>query len=121
LEKILSREIRQDEFNLWIDVYKVGEGLFVTLFNENEHLGGIGMGMFHEGEKRAYSSAFSYPGHRDDEVAKYAAHQVAKATKRNTCALAGIHLDRISGSVIDKIMACVKNEVDWISRNMTIR
>jgi hypothetical protein len=109
--KILAHEIKSKEFNIWITFYQVGEDIIITIFNENMHLGAVSSGMYDERHGRAYSSVLTYPGHRDDDIAKEVARQAAKITKRNVCAIAGIHIEGIMKDTIDNIMKYIREEV----------
>jgi hypothetical protein len=112
MKKIISKECCGDNFTLSIDVYTIGNDVLFTVFNENEHLGGMGVGSYDEKSKRAYSSVISYPGHRDDMLAKYIAQQAAKKWKQNTCAIVGIHIPDIDPQTIKKIVIRVQEEID---------
>lgn len=108
--KILAHEIKSKEFNIWITFYQVGEDIIITIFNENMHLGAVSSGMYDERHGRAYSSVLTYPGHRDDDIAKEVARQTASETKRNVCAITGIHIDGIKKETINNIMKYIKDE-----------
>lgn len=112
MKKIISKECRGNNFILFITVYKIGNDFLLTVFNENDHLGGVGIGSFDEKSSRAYSSVFSYPGHRDDILAKDIAQQAAKKLKQNTCAIVGIHIPGIDPQTIDKIISKAQDEID---------
>jgi hypothetical protein len=111
MKKIISKKCREDKFVLYITAYSIGDDFLFTVFNQNEHLGGIGVGSFDEKSTRAYSSVISYPGHRDDVLAKHIAQQAAKKLKQNTCAIVGIHIPDIDSQTIDKIINRVQNEI----------
>jgi hypothetical protein len=114
MRNILSKKIHEEDFELMLDVYVLGNDLLFTVFNENGHLGGVAMGSYDERSSRAYSSVFCYPGHRDDLLAKHIAQRAAKRTKRNTCAIVGIHIESIDRKTIDAVIQRVHREIEIV-------
>lgn len=85
--------------------YYLGNDLIVCICNQNAHLGAVAMGEYDHKEDRASSSVITRLGHRDDEIAKKAAHSVAKHTKKPVCVITGIHVNNITKEEIDEILA----------------
>lgn len=82
----------------------LGESLLVYLYNDNAHLGAVAVSEFDPKEKRASSSVITLLGHKDDEVAREAAHLICKQTRKPTCVIAGIHVDEITRDEIAEIL-----------------
>jgi gallate decarboxylase subunit D len=89
--------------HLWAAQF--GEDLIVKIYNENAHLGAVGVSEFDSRSDRCSTSVVTLLGHKDDGIASAAASLICKTTRRNTCVIAGIHLDDITGSEIKKIVA----------------
>ncbi len=101
----------QGRTKIYLTAWPVGQGLLVCLYNDNIHIGAVAVGEYDHEEKRASSSVITLRGHRDDEVAKNAAHVIARDTKKTVCAIAGIHLDNISQEEINEILENNRNIV----------
>ena len=73
-----------------------GDGLTVTIYNQNPHIGAVAIGDYDFSHQRASVSILTRLGHKDDALAQTAAHDICKATKKPVCVIAGVHLDDIS-------------------------
>jgi hypothetical protein len=80
-----------------------GPDLIVRLFNKQEHIGAVALSEYHPDEKRASTSVITRYGHKDDSIAYSAAYSLCKHLNRPVCAIAGIHLDRITAEEIEQI------------------
>ena len=82
----------------------MGDDLVVCLFNRRSHVGAVALSEYHTGEKRASTSVLTRFGHRDDSIAALAAYKICRHLKKPVCAIAGIHVNRISKEEIEQIV-----------------
>jgi len=82
----------------------MGNGLIVSIYNENAHLGAVAVGEYDPKEKRASVSVITRLGHKDDVIAQKAAHSISKSTGKPVCVIAGIHVDNITEAEIGEIL-----------------
>ena len=81
-----------------------GDGLVVSIYNENRHIGAVAVGEYDPTEGRASTSVITRLGHKDDAIAQKAAYLISKHTKRPSCVIAGVHLDDISEEEIRQFL-----------------
>ena len=93
-------------------VQSMGSDLVVRLYNAQGHIGAVALAEYHPGEKRASTSVLTRFGHKDDSVAYTAAYRICSRFKKPVCALAGIHLDDITGEEIRQIVKNCNTLVD---------
>ncbi|MFW9777355.1 MAG: hypothetical protein ACFFE8_00795 [Candidatus Heimdallarchaeota archaeon] len=77
------------------------QGLIINITSPNDHLGGLGIGVPYirsNGKKSANYSSFSFPSHRDGELAGRIAQIVAKYTRRHTLVILGMTLPQLTPS-----------------------
>ena len=84
--------------------WRLGDDLLVCLYNQNSHLGAVAVAEYDHQAGRASSSVITLRGHRDDEIAKKEAHNIARLTREKVCVIVGIHLDNISKQEIAEVM-----------------
>ena len=94
----------RDRTKIKLFAYHLGNDLIVCIFNENAHLGAVAIGEYDFKEERASSSVVTRLGHRDDEIAKRAAHLIARQTQKPVCVISGIHLNNITKQEISEIL-----------------
>jgi len=94
----------RDRTKIELFAYHLGNDLIVCIFNENAHLGAVAIGEYDFKEERASSSVVTRLGHRDDEIAKRAAHLIARQTQKPVCVISGIHLNKITKQEISEIL-----------------
>lgn len=82
----------------------MGNDLLVSIYNENAHVGAVAVGEYDHNEKRVSCSVLTRLGHKDDNVAYEAAHEISNVTKKPVCVVAGIHLDEITINEIDNVL-----------------
>jgi gallate decarboxylase subunit D len=82
----------------------LGKDLIVCLFNGQGHLGAVAVADFCHAENRASTSVITRLGHKDDAVARDAAHTLCRKFKKPVCAIAGIHVDDITEEEIAEIL-----------------
>jgi hypothetical protein len=89
-----------------LNAHWIGEDLVVYIFNEYAHIGAVAVSEYSNKEDRASTSVITRFGHKEDSIASNTAHTICKALKRPVCAIAGVHLDNITG---DEIAQIIKN------------
>lgn len=89
---------------VYLQASNIGDDLVVSIYNENAHLGVVAVGEYDHEHQRASVSVITRLGHKDDAVAREAAHLISKSVKGPVCVIAGIHLDNITPEEIDKIL-----------------
>lgn len=89
-----------------LEAHTLGNDLVVYLYNDQPHLGAVAVADYSAEEKRSSTSMITRLGHKDDTVACAAASTLCKALRRPVCAVAGIHVDRITE---EEIAAIVRN------------
>lgn len=82
----------------------IGKDLIVCLFNEAGHIGAVAVAEYCDQEDLASTSVITRFGHKEDSIASNTAHIICKALKRPVCAIAGIHLENITGDEIAQII-----------------
>ena len=111
----LTRGEGRVRVSLWAQ--EVGEDLVVCIFNENAHIGAVAVGEYDHNEKRASTSVITRPGHKDDVIARKAAHLLSKHTRKSSCAIAGVHVDDITEEETQKLLENTDSLVgDFVKR-----
>lgn len=82
----------------------IGDDVIVFLFNDQGHIGAVAVSDYSFAENRASTSVITRLGHKDDEVARDAAHRICRFLKEPVCVVAGIHLNRITEEEIGEIV-----------------
>ena len=88
-----------------VTVDSMGSDLVVRICNQGAHVGAVALGDYDHEHDRASVSVVTRLGHKDDALAKEAAHLLSKSMRRPVCVIAGVHLDNITGAEIDEILA----------------
>lgn len=115
---LLSEE--NDRFQVFAEVRLLGNDCLVTMWGGTiPHIGAIGMAQVRAslqdpGKAAATSSVFTYPGHKEDTVAKLMSEELARTLARNTVVVAGIHWDNLSESDIKTIIAICRRLTERI-------
>jgi hypothetical protein len=81
-----------------------GEDLLVTLANSGPHIGAVALSEYDAENSRVSTSVVTRLGHKDDALARMAAERISRATGRTICAVAGIHVERISNQEIQTVL-----------------
>ena len=87
-----------------LNTHWIGEDLIVYIFNKFAHIGAVAVSDYCDKEDRASTSVITRFGHKEDSIASNTAHIICKALKRPVCAIAGIHLENITGDEIAQII-----------------
>lgn len=84
-----------------VEIFEVGSDLLAIIGGEGSHIGAATLA--ERVLDGIHSSTMCAPGHREAELTRQFSDAVASATGRRTLTIAGIHLDRITGSEIEAI------------------
>jgi hypothetical protein len=110
----------KDAFGVAAIVYELGNDCLVILWGGTRlHIGAVGMAQVRPSlrdpqKTSATSSVFTYPGHKEDVVAKTMSEEIARRVGRNTVVAAGIHWDALSEKDITTITAICRELTDKI-------
>ena len=83
----------------------LGNDLVIFIYNDNAHIGAVAVAEYDHDSGRTSTSLITRRGHKDDVVAQRAAYSVTKNTRKPSCVVAGIHVDDITESEINEIVA----------------
>jgi len=89
----------------------IGTDILVYLYNENIHIGSVGVSQFDQKTSRVSTSVLTLLGHKDDAVAQQAAYLICKHWRKPVCVIAGIHVDNITQEEIDEILTNAEDAV----------
>lgn len=117
-EEGLVRNIRMDfhvvtnqgEYDLDAYVRSIGEDLLVAIWGgEKPHIGAVAVAQPRPSLKdpkvtSATASVFCYVGHKEDDLAKRAAEELAASFNTRVVVTAGIHWDNLSEEGIQKVI-----------------
>lgn len=101
MQKIAQFQTEYSSYQFIATVYSKQQSLVIDLTSPNDHLGGVGIGVPYirkNGEKSANISCFSFPSHRDGELAGKIAQIVAKLTRRHTLVILGLTIPQLTPS-----------------------
>lgn len=87
-----------------LSTHTIGEDLIVCLYNGAGHIGAVAVADYDRKSRRASTSVITRLGHKEDSLAAEAAHALCRILKQPVCAIAGIHLDNITGEEIEQIV-----------------
>jgi len=96
----------------------IGSDLVVLLSNSRGHLGAVAVADYCRAERRASTSVLTRLGHKDDAVAREAAHALCRKLRKPVCAIAGIHLDRITEEEIGSIVRNCRTLVERLMEKL---
>ena len=102
------------------EVRLVGEDLLVVLYGgDKPHIGSVAVALPRpslKNKKRtsATSSVYNFLGHKDDAVARKVSETLSAKLNKRVVVTAGIHVDRITGEGISKVI----DNSDKISRKI---
>ncbi|MFX1515293.1 MAG: hypothetical protein ACFFC6_03230 [Promethearchaeota archaeon] len=93
-------------------VFLKDKGLIIDITGPNDHLGGVGIGIPYirkNGAESANQHCFSFPAHRDGELAGSIAQIISKITRTQTVVLLGMHFPEITETQLKKLINFMKN------------
>lgn len=105
-------------FRISAELHRMGDDLVVVLKGGKEHIGAVGIAqsrpsLSDPGRTSATSSVYTFLGHREDEIAKSMAEDLARTLGRRVVVIAGLHWDKITGEEIGKVVS--------MCRRLTVR
>ena len=95
----------QGRARVTVAVNSMGSDLVVRIYNQGAHVGAVALGDYDHEHERASVSVVTRLGHKDDALAKEAAHMLSKYMRRPVCVIAGVHIENITEAEIDEILA----------------
>ena len=84
-------------------VDRAGRDLLCRVHGGDSHVGSVALSEWRDG--RAHTSCLSAEGHREEAIARHAAHTLCAAARCNVACVAGIHFDGVSAVEIEAISA----------------
>jgi len=87
-------------FGLRLTVEPVGRDLLCRVGGGAAHVGAVALAEWSEG---ARTRCLSARGHREEAIARHAAHSLCTASQRTVVCVAGIHFDDVTRSDIEEI------------------
>ncbi len=97
-----------------VTVNSMGSDLVVRIYNQDAHIGAVAIGDYDYKHESASVSVVTRLGHKDDALAEEAAYLLSKSLRKPVCVIAGVHVDDITGTEIDKILANTKLAINEI-------
>ena len=88
---------------LSLSVNRAGRDLLCRVHGGDSHVGSVALSEWRDG--RAHTSCLSAEGHREEAIARHAAHTLCAAARCNVACVAGIHFDGVSPAEIEAISA----------------
>ncbi len=98
--------------------HSVGQDLQVTISGgDRPHIGAVAVSYQHPGLKdpgrpEVTTSVICLPGHKEDMLARNAAHRIAADTGLTTSVSCGIHIEQISKQKIQTVQELVEQLLD---------
>ncbi len=99
------------QFAVSASLQTIGADVLITLWGGTRpHIGSLAVAIPHpqsapERERSSTVLQFSFPGHRDEAVARRVAERVAARLQRTVAASAGIHVPDITPEGIEAVLA----------------
>lgn len=109
---------KQGRIEVHLEGSRVGKDLNLAIFGgDRPHIGAVAMSYPHPGLKHpdrheVTTSVLTVTGHKEDLLARHAAHRIAAATGRTTSVCCGIHLEQITRQEIRTVQRLVDRLVD---------
>lgn len=97
--------------------------LIIITGGTHPHVGALAIGeprhsMSQEDKMSATVSVLTRTGHKDDEIARSVAHEIASYFNQYTIVIAGLHIDQASSSEIDALLHNTQVLVRWLVSNL---
>jgi gallate decarboxylase subunit D len=124
--KSLRFSERGGRFRISSRVDLLGRDLLVTVTGGVAHIGAIGIGeprasLMDSGLVSATGSVLTFPGHKEDGVAKPMAEDLSRALNRRVVVVAGIHWDGLTREDISQILEMCRKLTARIARRLLKR
>jgi gallate decarboxylase subunit D len=111
---------KEGRFVLEAEVIEMGPDVLVAVWGGTRpHIGAVGMAqprasLKYEETTSATGSVFTFPGHKEDMVAKNLSEEIARRVERQAVVVAGIHWDYLNDEEIQLIVGLTKRLTDRI-------
>jgi len=115
---------RDGNFEINALVHLMGADILVVLGGGALHIGAVGIGqprpsLRDEGKISSTGSVFTFPGHKEDAVAKSMSEELARRLNRRTVVVAGMHWDGLGTADLDRILSICKRITERIVAEVT--
>ena len=103
----------------------VGDDLVITVSGgEKPHVGAVAVGLprpslADPGQTSATVSVFALTGHKEDELARNIARELAEALNRNIVVTVGIHVENLAQKGIESIEESCRNLLDRLIKRLS--
>lgn len=113
LDNIKRFQVNSGGYLVLAQAQKMGSDLLLTVWGGDSHIGAVAMAQPRPSLKdpdkmSATASVFCYEGHKDDEVAKIMAVNIAGRLKRKVVVAAGLHWDDLTSIGIKQVIANIE-------------
>lgn len=105
-----SLKTNEESFNLEAAVRLIGQDLLVSVWGgEKPHIGAVSIAqprpsLSNKDQTSASTSVYCFLNHKEDELAKTIATELARSLNRNVVVTAGIHWDDITSQGVSKVI-----------------
>lgn len=109
MKEMITISGKEGRFEITAVVCPMGNDLLVVFSGGLEHIGAVGMAEPRPSLKDMHrisstGSVFTFPGHKEDVLAKSFSEELAKRLNRKIVVVAGIHWDDLNGQEIKVIL-----------------
>lgn len=107
----ISAQSNGPDHNIWAEAVWIGPDLLVYIWGgEAPHIGAVAMAqprpsLADPAKTSATASVFAYVGHKEDDLAKWAAEKISAALEVKVVVTAGIHWDDLDQAGIKSVLA----------------
>lgn len=111
----------QGKYKVTLQAIKSGDDLTIIIYGgEKPHIGAVAVSIPRPSLKKveitsASTSVFTLIGHKEDDLAKKIADDIAKITQRTTVVIAGLHINEANSQDIDILVRNTENLVSRLS------
>ena len=116
----VSVEAGRGRCRLWGTAVVTPGGVTVTLVGgERPHVGAVAIGiprpsLARPGRRSATTSVVAVTGHKDDELARPLAHELARRLRQTAVVVAGVHIDRGRARDFERVFRNAEQALDAI-------
>lgn len=106
-------KISHDKFPVEALLQRIGDEVLLSIWGGKAHIGAVAMAQprpsLSDPEKISSTvSVFCYTGHKEDDIAKKAAGEIASALSVRTVVAAGLHWENLSQTDVLKVVEIVE-------------
>ncbi len=117
--EMLSLFEESGSFRISAGLHWMGDDLAVVLEGGAAHIGAIGVAQprpsFSDPARMsATSSVYTFLGHKEDDIARAMAQELARKLECRVVVLAGLHWDKITGEGIGEVVLMCRNLTERI-------